>query len=90
MKKVEINDAAEEVVNRLVESGRYETADQVVDVSLRLLSEYEAQQEEKLKLFREAIAVGMEDIRNGNVAPLDIEAIKKKAREQYERRQSPA
>ena len=75
MKKVEINGFGEEVIDRMVASGRCENADQAVDISLRLLSQYEAYQKEKLKTLREDIAVGMEEVYRGRVAPLDMEAI---------------
>lgn len=84
MKNVQISAQGEEVVNRLLESGRCSTADEVVEVSLQLLDK----QEEKLKALRADLQLGMSDIRNGDVAPLDMETIKKAARERFEQQNS--
>lgn len=86
MKKVEISGLGEEVVNRMVASGRCESADQAVDISLRLLSKYEAHQEEKLKTLREDIAAGMDDVYEDRVVPLDMEAIIRESEEEYARK----
>ena len=86
MKKVEISGPGEKVVDRMVASGRCESANEVVDISLRLLEKHE----EKLQALRDDINVAMDEIHGGNVAPLDMEAVKKKARERHERQHPPA
>ena len=81
--KVTLSGLGEEVVDRMVASGRCKSADQAVDISLRLVSKYEAHQEEKLKNLREDIAAGMDDVYEDRVAPLDMEAIIRESEEEY-------
>lgn len=75
MTNIEITGHEEDVVKRLVDSGRYKSPEQAVKMSLRLLDEHEAEQEDKLKRLREFVAEGMEEYNNGDIAPLDMEAI---------------
>jgi antitoxin ParD1/3/4 len=69
----------EHFISRLVESGRYASASEVVRDSLRLLEEREKLREAKLQALRRAIAAGLE---SGPGEPLDMDAIKAEARKQ--------
>jgi putative addiction module CopG family antidote len=85
MKNIEISGVGEEVVDRLVASGRCKDASQAVDISLRLLDKYESQQSEKLRHLREEIREGFDDMQSGRVAPLDIESIIEDAQQEFDR-----
>ncbi len=73
MKTVEISASGAELIDRLIASGTCEDASQAVEISLRLL-------DDKLQRLREDVALGMKDVREGRVAPLDMEAIIRKAK----------
>jgi antitoxin ParD1/3/4 len=68
----------EQLVNKLVDSGRYASASEVLRDSLRLLEEREKLRDAKLKALRSAIAEGLA---SGPPEPLDMEAIKASARQ---------
>jgi putative addiction module CopG family antidote len=86
MTKVDISTAGEEVINRLVDSGRCESANQAVDISLRLLDRQEA----LLESLRQDIAAGMEEVYGKHTAPLDMEAIIKESEERFARKNPTA
>lgn len=67
----------ESFVRRLVESGRYSSASEVMRDGLRLVEEREGLREAKLAALRRDIADGLS---SGPSAPLDFEAIKTEAR----------
>ena len=73
MRLVEISAIGAELIDRLIASGTCENATQAVEISLRLL-------DMELERLRDDVVPGMEDIHRGRVEPLDMEAIKKKAR----------
>lgn len=79
MKNVKVSDYGEKVIDRFVDSGRCENANQVVDISLRLLDK----QDELRETLRHDIAVGMEEVYGGQTAPLDMGAIIRVAEEKY-------
>jgi antitoxin ParD1/3/4 len=58
-----------------VENGVYPSPDRVVQEALRLLKEQDERRQAKLEDLRQEIAIGLEQIERGEVAPLDIEAI---------------
>lgn len=90
MKKVEITGPAEEVVDRLIASGRCEDANQVVEISLRLLDKEEMERQAKLEALREGVLEGIADVEAGRVAPMDMEAIKQEARRRFEQQHHSA
>jgi antitoxin ParD1/3/4 len=67
----------ETFIRDLLASGRYASASEVVRDGLRLLEHREKQQEAKIEALRNAIGQGLE---SGPAAPLDMEAVKKRAR----------
>ncbi|MCT7663362.1 type II toxin-antitoxin system ParD family antitoxin [Shinella kummerowiae] len=67
----------ETFVRDLLATGRYASASEVMRDGLRLLEDREKQREAKLTALREAIREGLE---SGPAAPLDIDAIKARAR----------
>lgn len=67
----------ETFVRELLASGRYASASEVLRDGLRLLEDRERQREAKIAALRDAIREGLE---SGAAAPLDIDAIKARAR----------
>ncbi|MCJ8052705.1 type II toxin-antitoxin system ParD family antitoxin [Shinella curvata] len=67
----------ESFVRDLLASGRYASASEVLRDGLRLLEDREKQREAKVAALRDAIQEGL---KSGPAAPLDMEAIKARAR----------
>ncbi len=67
----------ETFVRELLATGRYASASEVVRDGLRLLEDQERQREARIAALREAIREGLE---SGPAAPLDIDAVKARAR----------
>ena len=78
----------ESYVQAKVQSGRYQTENEVVREALRLLRERDRIREMRLADLRREIELGLDDSRRGEVAPLDIEAIKADGRIRLAERQS--
>ena len=55
-----------ELIDRLVDSGQYEDASEVLRDGLRLIERRETENEAKLRILREAAQTGIEDIEQGN------------------------
>ena len=64
-RNVVITDHQQELVERLVASGRYQNASEVLRAGLRLVEEREAQDAERLRLLRAAVQAGIDDITEG-------------------------
>jgi len=60
-----------ELVERLVSTGRYQNASEVLRDGLRLVESREAEQEARLKALREAASVGIADVKAGRFTPFD-------------------
>jgi len=69
----------ERFIKRLVDSGRYASASEVMRDSLRILEEREKMREAKLEALRRDITIGLA---SGPAEPLDMESIKSDARKQ--------
>jgi antitoxin ParD1/3/4 len=61
-RNVVLTDHQADVVKRLVASGRYQNASEVLREGLRLIEQREAEEKVRLKAMRDAIRVGIEDI----------------------------
>lgn len=72
-----LGDHFEDFIKRLVQSGRYASASEVVRDSLRLLEAQEKLQEAKLAALRAEIREGLT---SGHSEPLDMAEIKASAR----------
>ena len=70
----------ESLVQKKVRSGLYASASEVIREALRLMQERERTKEARLEELRNEIAVGTAQADRGDVAPLEIEAVKTKAR----------
>ncbi len=70
----------EELIDSKVDCGLYDSASDVVSDALRLLDEWDRIQEARQTELKRDIRRGLEQLDRGDSAPLDIEAIKAKAR----------
>ncbi len=75
-------------VKEQVASGMYHSASEVIREGLRLLLLQKQQRQARLEELRGQIAVGLEQADRGEVAPLDIEAIKTEGRRRLAERQN--
>ena len=75
----------EQVVRRKVESGLYLSTDDVLREALRLLDDRDRLRAMKLEELRKEIAVGIEQVERGEVAPLDMDAIRSKVTDRLHR-----
>ena len=70
-RNVVITDHQAELIERLVESGHYQNASEVLRDGLRLVEERKAEQKAKLKALRAAIDVGLADSAAGRYRTFD-------------------
>lgn len=82
---VNLTPKLEEFVHKKVSSGSYNNASEVVREALRLLEERDQEREAKLAWLRQAIQEGID---SGPSRPLDMEAIKRQARAEWEAEQA--
>lgn len=64
-RNVVLTDHQTAFVERLVDSGRYQNASEVLREGLRLIESREAEEQARLKALREAVRVGTDDIEAG-------------------------
>ena len=77
---VSLTQELEAIVQEKVRSGMYASASEVIREALRLLQERERIQRLRLDDLRREITVGVAQAERGDVADLDVKAIKAKAR----------
>ncbi len=82
---VSLTPELEQYVHEKVSSGLYYSASEVIREGLRLLREREQLQQIRLQELRQDIQAGMD---SGEATPLDMPAIKAKARQHHRQRQS--
>ena len=82
---VNLTDQLEAFVRDKVDSGLYNSASEVVRDALRLLEEQDQFRKAKLEALRVEIQKGLD---SGPAAPLDMRAIKTKARKRFETEQA--
>lgn len=73
-RNVVLTDHQASLVERLVSSGRYQNASEVLREGLRLIEDREAQDNARLQALREAARVGMADIHAGRVRSFESPA----------------
>ena len=66
-RNIVLTDHQETLLDRLVSSGRYQNASEVLREGLRLVERQEAEDKARLKALRDAARVGIEDIDAGRV-----------------------
>ncbi len=64
-----------------VESGNYQTENEVIREALRLLWQRDRLRQIRLEELREEIKVGLDELDRGGAEPLDIEQIKAEVRD---------
>lgn len=64
-RNVVLTDHQAKLVERLVESGRYQNASEVLREGLRLVESREDEDRARLKALRDAVQVGIDDLNNG-------------------------
>lgn len=64
-RNVVLTDRQEEFIERLVASGRYQNASEVLRDGLRLVERREAEDKARLMALRAAVRIGIEDIEAG-------------------------
>ncbi|MBI3895404.1 MAG: type II toxin-antitoxin system ParD family antitoxin [Acidobacteria bacterium] len=70
----------EKLVNEKVRSGMYSSASEVVREALRLLKEQEELRQRRLEELRKEIGIGLEQVKRGEVVPLNVTKIKSRLR----------
>jgi antitoxin ParD1/3/4 len=73
-KNVVLTDYQVELVERLVSSGRYQNASEVLREGLRLVEDQEAECKARIKSLRDAARVGIADIEAGRYRMFDSPA----------------
>lgn len=63
---IDLTEQREVFIKNLLKSGFYRGIDDIIDESLGLLEEREAQEPAKLEALRSAVQLGIDDIENGN------------------------
>jgi len=77
---VHLGDAFDRFVAALIRSGQYHTQSEVIRDGLRLLKEREDLKAARLDQLKRQIAIGLDQLERGQVAKLDVAAIKAKGR----------
>ena len=65
----------EEYVHAKVQSGQFNSSEEIIRAGIQLLQEQDLLRQIKLEQLRKDIAIGIEAADRGEVAPLDVEAI---------------
>ena len=60
-----------ELIEKLVDSGRYQNASEVLREGLRLVERRESEDRARLKALRDAVKVGLDDLRAGRYRSFD-------------------
>jgi antitoxin ParD1/3/4 len=77
-RNVVLTNRQEQLVDALVESGRYQNASEVLREGLRLIEQREAEEAAKLKALREAAKLGRASAAAGNVKSFtDLAALRR-------------
>ena len=80
MMNVSLTPQLESYVKQKVADGMYNSVSEVMREALRLLEERDQLRQVKLEALRKDIAEGLESVEQGETKPLDMNAIKARAR----------
>jgi antitoxin ParD1/3/4 len=70
----------EQFIDKKVRGGKYQTASEVIREGLRLLAERDQKHTLELQRLRREIAVGLDQVENGQVGTLNIKKVKAEGR----------
>lgn len=76
----------EKLVHQKVATGLYNSASEVIREALRLMNERDIMRTVKLEALRKEISMGLTQADNGELAPLDIEQVKREGRKRLQKR----
>ena len=76
-RNIVLTDHLDEVVDRLVKSGRYQNASEVLRDGLRMVEQREVREKAKLAALKEAAGVGFRDIDEGRFHDVDEGGLEK-------------
>ncbi|MBZ9850902.1 type II toxin-antitoxin system ParD family antitoxin [Mesorhizobium sp. CA14] len=76
-RNVVLTEHLEEVIDRLVKTGRYQNASEVLRDGLRLIEQREARETAKLAALREAANIGFHDIEQGRFEDIAEDSLEK-------------
>src|SRR5580693_3126940 len=79
---VSLTPQLERFIEHKVREGKYQTASEVVREALRLLADRDDRRALELDRLRRDIRLGLDDIRTGRVADLDVKRLKAEARKE--------
>jgi antitoxin ParD1/3/4 len=82
---VSLTPQLEELVRKKVDSGRYNSASEVVREALRLMDSYERVRESALNKLRDDVEAGWQQVEEGKVSDFNPEAVKRRGREKLAR-----
>ena len=88
---ISLTSKLEEMVQKRVESGLYNSASEVVREALRLLEQFERVQEAQIRNLREQVLIGVEQIERGQTKAFDdktVEGIKAQGRRRRKERKA--
>jgi antitoxin ParD1/3/4 len=74
-RNVVLTDHQQDVIERLVESGRYQNASEVLREGLRLIERREREDALKLEALRQAAQVGLADLAAGRFTDIQMDGI---------------
>jgi antitoxin ParD1/3/4 len=74
-RKVVLTDRHQDMIERLLETGRYQDADAVLTEGLRLVEQREEAEAARLKLLVDAARVGFTDLEDGLFATVPTDAL---------------
>jgi antitoxin ParD1/3/4 len=86
---VSLTPELEQFVQKKVESGKYQTASEVIREGLRLLLERDELHQAKHDDLRRAIALGIEEADQGKVAPFQAKETLARVRRKRDSRKGP-
>ncbi len=83
---VSLTPQLEKLIEQKVREGNYQTASEVVREALRLLAERDIRRGLEFQRLRNDIQAGLNDVRDGKAADLDMKRIKAEARKEVSNR----